>query len=182
MRWMVRAEGLEPPRTRFVVNTALPYHGCVAKRSWTDDQLREAAAHNTSILGVLRDLNLRPTSGNYETIKRYTNVLRLDTTHWLGQRSALGKPSPARVPLAEILVENSRYTYSPKVKARLLAEGLLQNECALCGISEWRGRPLVLHLDHRNGVPTDQRLENLRLLCPNCDSQTDTYCGRNKRR
>jgi len=56
----------------------------------------------------------------------------------------------------------------------------LINRCYICGINEWRGMPLVLRLDHINGVNDDYRLENLRLLCPNCDSQTDTYCGRNR--
>lgn len=51
--------------------------------------------------------------------------------------------------------------------------------CAICGINTWNNRPLILRLDHINGHNKDNRLENLRWLCPNCDSQTDTYCGRN---
>ena len=68
-----------------------------------------------------------------------------------------------------------------ELKKRLLRAGLLTNACAVCGINQWQGRPLVLELDHINGVSDDHRLENLRLLCPNCHSQTDTYCGRNIR-
>jgi hypothetical protein len=69
------------------------------------------------------------------------------------------------------------------IKKRLLREGILEEVCVICGIGpEWQGKPLVLRLDHINGVSDDYRIENLRLLCPNCDSQTDTYCGRNKRR
>ena len=64
----------------------------------------------------------------------------------------------------------------------LVVAGLLIDECAECGISEWRGRKLVLHLDHINGIGDDNRIENLRLLCPNCDSQSATYCGRNMRK
>ena len=67
------------------------------------------------------------------------------------------------------------------IKARLLQAGVLENKCNECGISEWNGKDLVLHLDHINGNSRDHRLENLRLLCPNCHSQTDTYCGRNGR-
>jgi len=81
-------------------------------------------------------------------------------------------------PLARVLAEaKSRRN----VKIRLLEAGLLQNRCSICGISEWCGRQLVCHLDHVNGINNDNRLENLRMLCPNCHSQTDTYGGLNKR-
>lgn len=66
------------------------------------------------------------------------------------------------------------------VKMRLLRAGLLQNRCQQCGLSEWQGRPLSIHIDHINGEKRDHRLENLRMLCPNCHSQTATYGGRNK--
>lgn len=79
-------------------------------------------------------------------------------------------------------MEDSDYLNSWALKKRLLAEGLLEERCAECGISEWNGRPLSLHLDHINGDRRDQRLENLRFLCPNCHSQTETYCGRNQGR
>lgn len=65
------------------------------------------------------------------------------------------------------------------VKLRLVRAGLLENRCYSCGLAEWRGLPLSLQLDHINGVPDDNRLENLRMLCPNCHSQTPTYSGRN---
>lgn len=68
------------------------------------------------------------------------------------------------------------------VKVRLLAEGLVENRCQQCGIAEWRGKPLSIHLDHINGVKDDNRLANLRMLCPNCHSQTATFSGRNARR
>lgn len=67
------------------------------------------------------------------------------------------------------------------VRMRLLQEGLLRYECYECGISEWFGQRLPLHLDHINGMKNDHRLENLRMLCPNCHSQTKTFGGRNVR-
>ena len=84
-------------------------------------------------------------------------------------------------PTDEILVEDSPHKDTTSLKKRLIKEGLLENRCSVCGINDkWNGNPLVLHLDHINGKNNDNRLHNLRMLCPNCHSQTGTYCGRNK--
>lgn len=85
----------------------------------------------------------------------------------------------ARHPLEQVL----RSTLSRwHKKRRLLREGILINRCERCGISDWRGKPLSIHIDHINGIKDDWRLENLRMLCPNCHSQTPTFGGRNLRR
>ena len=88
------------------------------------------------------------------------------------------KPRPLKWPLERILAE-SRSRVS--VKRRLLQAGILKNECDQCGISSWRGLHLSIQLDHRNGVRDDHRLENLRMLCPNCHSQTPTFGTRNRK-
>jgi Zn finger protein HypA/HybF involved in hydrogenase expression len=67
-------------------------------------------------------------------------------------------------------------------KQRLIEEGYLSNRCERCGIADWRGKRLAIHIDHINGKKDDWRLENLRMLCPNCHSQTPTFGGRNLRR
>ncbi len=85
---------------------------------------------------------------------------------------------PQLIPLHEVLVDGRR-TNSVQLKQRLIAAKLLEERCLWCRISEWRGVKLVLQLDHINGDSADNRLGNLRLLCPNCHSQTDTYCGKN---
>jgi 5-methylcytosine-specific restriction endonuclease McrA len=82
-------------------------------------------------------------------------------------------------PLTRIL-EQSRYR--SVIKRRLLEAGVLENRCNKCGISEWMGQSISIQIDHRNGIPDDHRVENLRMLCPNCHSQTETYGGRNARK
>ena len=68
------------------------------------------------------------------------------------------------------------------MKRRLLELNLLKNECSRCDIAQWRGKPLIIHIDHINGINNDWRLDDLRMLCPNCHSQTPTFSGRNVRR
>jgi hypothetical protein len=89
-------------------------------------------------------------------------------------------PRPHGMPLEELLVAAPRSRNN--VKVRLIRTGLKLAQCEECGTSEWLGRPLSLCLHHVNGDPHDNRLENLRLLCPNCHSQTDNFGSRNKRR
>ena len=82
-----------------------------------------------------------------------------------------------RWPLEKLLPEGRN---ASTLKRRLIDAGLLRNECSSCGLSEWQGKKLCVQIDHINGINTDNRLENLRMLCPNCHSQTDTFGARNK--
>jgi 5-methylcytosine-specific restriction endonuclease McrA len=85
------------------------------------------------------------------------------------------------MPIEELCVADT-YRGRYYLKRRLVRAGLLEDRCAECGLSDWRGRPLALELHHVNGDGSDNRLENLAILCPNCHTQTDTWGGRNRRR
>lgn len=78
---------------------------------------------------------------------------------------------------SDIFTENSKYS-SSVTKERLLKDGILPYSCSCCNISEWQNAPIVLELDHINGIGNDNRIVNLRLLCPNCHSQTPTFRGK----
>ena len=125
-----------------------------------------------------RDIGLKPIGGNYHTCNAAIRRLGLNTSHFTGQLWNKGKHvicNPAK-PLEELLQLGTSIT-SDKLRKRLFKEGLRQELCSICGITDWLGDRLSLELDHINGDKFDNRLVNLRILCPNCHSQTPTYRG-----
>jgi hypothetical protein len=162
-----------------------PSKALAMKRRYTDQQVIDAVRVSYSIAQVLRLLSLSPTGANYRAAHSHFVRLRLDTSHFTGQGHLRGRShswTPMR-PLADILVLNSTYLSTADLKARLIREGILANRCYECDSPPlWRGRPLVLVLDHINGDHSDNRVQNLRLLCPNCNSQQPTFAGRNRGR
>jgi hypothetical protein len=85
-----------------------------------------------------------------------------------------------KIPLDEILAGDHPYFQTNKLRKKLLKEGIFNNKCSCCGISEWNNKEITMHLDHIDGDSSNHKKDNLRMLCPNCHSQTDTWCGRNK--
>ncbi|MBR6362795.1 MAG: HNH endonuclease [Bacteroidales bacterium] len=149
------------------------------KNHYSEADIVKAVSECYSIAGVLRELDLRPIGGNYKTIHRYIKKLHLDTSHFTGQGWNVGlKFKPKRsMKDDEIFVEDSNYRCSWRLRERFKkVTGI--NYCEACGLSEWQGRPIPLEIHHINGNNTDNRLVNLRLICPNCHALTDNYRGR----
>lgn len=129
---------------------------------------------------VLAYFGFSASGNNWKTVKRRCLEEEVDTSHFDGRAAKRDSNTRHRIPLISVLVEHSTYNRA-SLKKRLMEEGLLKNECALCSQgAEWKGKLLILRLDHINGVFDDNRQGNLRLICPNCDSQLDTYGGRNR--
>ena len=147
------------------------------------DEFQKIISESTTYLEVINKLGFSPGSGsgNYKTILARVKVDELDTSSI--KRTVVTRRNPA-IPLSDILVAQSSYLNGSSLKRRLFDSKLLKNECYLCGLSSlWNGKPLVLQLDHINGTHNDNRIENLRILCPNCHTQTSTFTGRkNKNR
>jgi len=151
-----------------------------SRYTYSEEDLRKAVKTSTSIRQVLDKLNIVPAGGNYQTTNRRIQKLDIDTSHFTGQAWNRGKVIGPKRPIEEYLKENS-VVQSFRLKNRLLLEGIKQHKCECCGITEWNKKPAPLELDHINGNHHDNRLENLRILCPNCHAQTDTYRGKNKK-
>jgi hypothetical protein len=150
---------------------------------WTDERLRDAVAASFSIAETIRGLGLVPAGGNYDQVQRRIRELGIDTAHFTGQGWNKGGKfvaTPA-LPLEQVLVAG-RWTGSHLLKKRLFRAGLKKPQCELCGWCERApdGR-IPVELDHINGDRFDNRLENLRILCPNCHSLQSTHRGLNKR-
>jgi len=144
----------------------------------TDSVFAEAVRRSDCAAAVLRCLGLKTSGGNYETLRKRLRRQRADTSHWTSE-----PPCRNGRPLDAILTPASGYTNRYRLKRRLLKDGRLRNQCYVCGLGPaWNGVPLVFVLDHVNGIPSDWRPENLRLLCPNCNSQQPTFAGRNRKR
>ncbi len=153
-------------------------------RSWSAESLEDAVRDSSSIRQVMIKLRLVPAGGNYVQISREIKNRKINTAHFTGQGWSKGKtiPRSPMIPTKHILVSDSGFQ-SFKLKKRLFAEGLKTPACEMCGWAEKSidGR-VPLELDHMNGNRRDNRIENLRVLCPNCHSLQPTHRGRNKAR
>ena len=146
----------------------------------SDDEIRHAVRDSRSFAQVLLKLGHSPGGRVQARLRGRVKSLGLDTSHFSGQgwrRGSNAAVSPA-LRLDLVLVEH-RPTTTSHLKRRLLDSGLKQPVCEACGRRRWNRRPIPLELDHVNGRRDDNRLSNLRLLCPNCHAQTPTYRGRN---
>jgi len=154
------------------------------KKSWTDEELIVAVKDSRSVRSVLIKLMLVPAGGNYDQINDRIKALKLNPEHFTGKGWNTGwgfDPRPPKMLLKDILIKGRRHQ-SHSLKIRLFNAGIKQPKCELCGWCEKspEGR-IPIELDHINGSHDDNRIENLRILCPNCHSLQSTHRGMNKK-
>lgn len=128
---------------------------------------------------VTRRLGYASKGSNYRTVQRWAVRWGISSAHFDPNAGRSRAARTRQKTLAEVMITGSTYSRG-QLKQRLLAEGLKQPKCEMCGQGDqWRGRHMSLVLDHINGVSNDHRLENLRIVCPNCAATLETHCGRN---
>ena len=132
------------------------------------ENLEKLVSNCNTIKELLEKLNINQNSYNYKKIQNKLDDLKIDYSHLKRKSKVLGT----------IKEETTKYTYSSSaLRIKLIKEGIKENKCEGCGITEWMGKPITLQLHHINGNHSDNRLENLQILCPNCHSLTDNYCA-----
>lgn len=147
---------------------------------WTEKlndevSVRQAAETSLNIGQALDKLGITRGGKAYRAFKQACDSFGID-------RTFPDRYTVQRTPFEKVFVENSPYTNNRiNLKKWLLEAGILKNECLICGLGPvWNGSPLILQLDHINGVNNDHRIENLRILCPNCHTQTETFAGKRR--
>ena len=130
---------------------------------------------------VCRKIGWKPQGGNYRYIKKYIKELGLDVSHFTGKGSNIcNRLGCSKEKNIEEYLTTDSYIKADRLKWKLFSNGLKQYKCEKCGCTHWNDGQISLQLHHINGDNTDNRLENLQVLCPNCHSQTDNFCGANR--
>ncbi len=177
----VTREGLRsvyPPPSEPTFETVM----CVMpEKKYTRELLEPAVAASENFWQVAKHMGLTPNGIHNHRMKKLIREFGIPTDHF--KRSGKGGRGH-QIPPTERLVLNrseGKREGTDRLRKALIAIGRVE-ACSECGLTpEWRGRPLTLQIDHVNGDACDNRPENLRFLCPNCHTQTSTWCGGAKR-
>lgn len=145
----------------------------MSQRKYSYGELNEAVLKSTSLSGVIKYLKLNKSSGTYIKLKKELDRLNIDPKFI--KRSRNTKPYKSE----EIFCENSTYDRTT-LRNKIIKENILEYKCQSCCIENWNNKKISLQLDHINGIRNDNRIENLRFLCPNCHSQTETWGNKKK--
>jgi len=144
------------------------------------EEFKKIVSESYTYADVCRKIGWKPQGGNYKYVKRYIKELGLDISHFTGKATNIGNRLNCgnEKKVEEYLTKNS-YIKSSYLKWKLFSNKLKEYKCEKCGCTHWNNEQISLQLHHINGDNTDNRLENLQVLCPNCHSQTDNFCGAN---
>lgn len=150
------------------------------KVNYTKELLESYVKNCYSFAELCRKLGLKPEGSNPKTVRKKMDEFNVDYSHFTGQAWNKNSKNPVyQEKYIANLCEHSSLS-SANAKNLVFKLGLKENKCEKCGISEWQGEPIICELHHINGNSSDNRIENLQILCPNCHSQTDNFRSRNR--
>jgi len=153
----------------------------MVSKKYTKERIQDAVDKSRFLKEVMSNLGIMTGGGNWALVNKYIKEYEIDTSHFLTREQAIQlKKKSGRLTSKDLLIKNCTHSQSC-VKRHIYREELLPIECNECGQKEiWRGKKFSLVLDHINGSNKDNRIENLRLLCPNCNATLDTHCKKKK--
>lgn len=143
------------------------------KYNYNLDKVKQAVANNITYTGVMNDLGIPVKGGNHKTIKQFIQRNGIDTSHFDQYRSV---SRSEYIPVATYFGSKKRVKSAIFLK-KLISEGYKIPKCEVCGITEWNGKNITFQLHHKDGDATNNSLENVQVICPNCHSQTDNFKG-----
>ena len=147
------------------------------RRIITNEEIIFASKNTNSAAQAAQSLNVR-----FGTYKRHALKLGVYKTNQAGKGLKKSISDNRKFSLLDILDGKYPHYQTHKLRERLISEGIKKEKCEVCNLTKWLGNKIPLELDHLDGNCHNHRLENLRIICPNCHAQTDNYCGKNKSR
>ena len=144
------------------------------KYNWNISKIKEIVPGCVNLTEVLEHLKIPRQGNNSSTLKRILDQNQIDYSHFTGRARNYAKANTTKI---QDYLDNKVKITSCKLKEKLIKEGLKENRCEVCGITEWQGKLIVCQLHHKDGNNQNNNLDNLQILCPNCHSQTESYCG-----
>lgn len=151
----------------------------IAKYKQDMDKLKNIVKNSSSLSEVLRKFDMSVNGKNPQNLRTFLQEQDIDFSHFKTPEEWLKiSRTKKTIPLDKILKNEVAYNNTHNLKNRLIREGLKENKCEICGITEWNGKELNMQLHHKNGNHNDNSFDNLQMLCPNCHAQTESYCGK----
>ena len=143
------------------------------KYEWNLSEIEKAVKESINFTEVLEKIGIPRYGNNNKTLRNILDANNIDYSHFTGRARTY---ATSYIEASEYLNTDKKIKTS-KLKNKLIKENIVENKCDICGLTNWLDKPIVLQLHHIDGNPNNNSLENLQLLCPNCHSQTDNYCG-----
>jgi len=146
------------------------------------DRVKSVAKESISISDLLRNLGMSISGSGWRSISKYIDDNNIDTSHFMTRSEMTKHLSFKRRKTLQEYLDTRKSINGQEVRKKLVEEGYSEDKCELCNLpNEWNGQPLTLQLDHIDGNRYNNTIQNFRIICPNCHTQTKTHSGKNRK-